>query len=114
MLLDEGEIIHVIERRMFETDIRRHFLGQVKRVTETGVRVEGYPFVFDNSSARFERKQNRRIRIISLVNERNLINVLPSETDIEAIEYIFTSDNRLVVTDGKNFELSVNEFTAMR
>jgi hypothetical protein len=32
MLLDIGERVHVIERRLFDTDVRRQFFGVIERV----------------------------------------------------------------------------------
>jgi hypothetical protein len=41
VVLEEGEKVHVIARRFFEDDLRRHFVGEVQAVTESAVRLEG-------------------------------------------------------------------------
>ena len=36
-----GEIVHVIERRLFVGDVRRHFVGEVELCTDCALRVRG-------------------------------------------------------------------------
>jgi hypothetical protein len=47
MVLTEGEKVHVITRRLFDNDLRRHFVGEVKAVSDVAVRLEGYAFVLN-------------------------------------------------------------------
>ncbi|MBU2549116.1 MAG: hypothetical protein KKB20_11920 [Proteobacteria bacterium] len=47
MLLQPNEKIHVIFRRLFSEDVRRHFAGQVIFVTDQAARVQGFVFIFD-------------------------------------------------------------------
>lgn len=113
MLLDRGEKLHVIQRRLFESDTRRHFVGEVAAVDGPAARVEGYAFVFDAVRGGFERKPEHRVRLVSLSDARLIITVLPRETDIESCRYA-QEGNRLVLTDGKQLKLDVNEFGARR
>ena len=46
MVVEKGEKIHVMIRRKFETDLRRHFIGEITAVSGTLVRVEGYSYLF--------------------------------------------------------------------
>lgn len=45
--LDIGEKVHIIERRYFEEDLRRHLVGEVVKSTENAIRVEGHVWIFD-------------------------------------------------------------------
>ena len=110
MVLDQGEKIHIIVRRKFENDIRRHFIGEVIIANDTLARVEGYAFVFDNILGNYIRRSGKRIRMLGLIDSGYIINVLPSNANIEEAQYIRAEKNRLVVSDGKTFSLDINEF----
>ena len=110
MILKVGEKIHVMIRRRFENDLRRHFVGEVAEVGENVVRVEGYTFVLDTGTKKYTRRPELRTRIISLTDGGNIINVIPAATKLEAVTYKISEDNRLIVTDGEHLFLDVNEF----
>ena len=112
MVLNIGEKVHIMVRRAFEGDIRRHFVGEIKEVGDNTVRVEGYAFIFDESSNEYVRKAEIRTRIFSLIDARVIINVIPSLTVIEKVDYRLSENNIMVATDGENFQLDINEFGA--
>lgn len=109
MVLEPGEKVHVITRRRFESDARRHFVGEVTSATESAARVEGWVWVHNKSNNAFEKRSERRTRVFSLVDAGYLINILPPPTDLDNLDYTIL-DGRLVVTDGKKFRLDIDEF----
>jgi len=113
MLIDIGEKIHVIERRRFESDIRRHFFGEVDRVEAEGARVVGYAFVFDPGSNTYVRSNGPRSRVMPLSAHGFIVNIAPVDTAVEDVRYEERS-GRLVVTDGGDFVLDINEFGRLR
>ncbi len=116
MVLVVGEKIHVITRRLFEGDVQRHFAGEVEVATESVVRVWGYTFVFEFDAIvyRFVRRPETRIKVVSLADANNIINVIPPEVKLEELEYKTSAEKHLVVTDGKTFRLDINEFSSTR
>ena len=114
MILEPGEKIHVIVRRNFESDMRRHFIGEILATDINLARVAGYAFVLDNMSGQFVRRPEERIRIIALTDSGNIINVLPGEADIENSQYKQSKEGKLMVTDSKTFSLDINEFSSSR
>ncbi|MFC1585241.1 hypothetical protein ACFL5V_06825 [Fibrobacterota bacterium] len=110
MLLEQGDKVHIMTRRKFNDDLRRHFAGKVISCGEAAVKAKGYVFVLDPRENRYIKQPELRTRIFSLVDAGNIINVIPSGTDIEEISYKLSADNILVVTDGGGFALNVNEF----
>ena len=112
-MLEPGEKIHVITRRFFEGDIRRHFAGQVVTASETVARVQGYTFVFYPGPNEYIRRPETRERIIALSDAGNIINVLPENVRLEDLVYQKSGQNRLVVTDGKSYSLDINEFSGI-
>ena len=114
MVLTKGEKVFVISRRRFETDLRRHFVGEVEAASETTMRVRGYAFVFDESINDFVRRDQPRIRIFSLTDAGLTIIVLPGEVDPEQVRYAFEGGNMRIITDEKSFKMNVSEFGARR
>ena len=113
MILEPGEKVHIVERRYFADDVRRHLMGEVQRCTEHAVRIIGYVWVFDVLSGQFVRKPEKRERII-FFGDRLTINLVPSDVDIGAVRYVTDPTKGLQVTDGKDYFLEITEFTVMR
>jgi hypothetical protein len=109
MIIEPGEKIHIITRRYYEADIKRHFLGVVLAVEGAVVRVEGYVFVLEEFSNKYVKRQDKRIRIFGLADGMHIINVIHPNADIEHVRYS-VKDNRLTITDGETFSLDINEF----
>ena len=114
MVVEVGERIHIMARRRFEQDVRRHFVGTVIASDGTVVRMEGYTFVFDAHKDNFIKRPEKRTRIFDLSDSGYIVNIIPKETELEKVIYTFTSDRRLVVTDEKSFSLDIHEFGPLR
>jgi hypothetical protein len=115
MLLSVGEKIHIVTRLLFENDVRRHFVGEVEAATESIARIRGYAFVFefDSNMYRFVRRPELRVRLVSLADGNNVINIIPREVDLEDLQYDSSpgKTKHVVITDGKSFSLDVHEFS---
>ena len=114
MILEKGEKVHLMARRLFEKDLRRHFVGEVIEVSGDLARMEGYVYVLDSMTNEYTRRRTKRIRLIGLAAPGNIINVLPPDADLEKVRYAEGPEGGLVVTDDKTFTLDVNEFGATR
>ena len=114
MILRPGEKIHIVVRRTFAQDIRRHFIGEVMDATESLIRAEGHVFLYDTNTNLFVKKNYSHVRIFSLVDGVNIICVLPRTTNLKKIAYRFTEKNRMVLTDGESLTMDVNEFGVNR
>ncbi len=108
MVLKVGEKIHVIVRRVFERDVRRHFIGEVEAVSDVAARVRGYTFLMDKGTNQFLRR-SERTRVISLVDAGNAITVLPPESRIEEARYEYSEKEGMMITDGATFQIEINE-----
>jgi hypothetical protein len=104
LILEQNEKAHIVERRCFTDDVRRH-LGEVIKCTEQAIRLEGYVLVFDIPNGRFVRKPEKRERIVCL-GDRLTTNVLPPEADIDAVKYVTDPQRGLVATGGRSFTLA--------
>lgn len=114
MVIETGEKIHVIMRRMFESQVRRHFVGKILAVDGTNVRANGYVFIYDDRSARYERKNTLRTTILDLSESGYIVNVIPPTTDLEKVRYENVDRGELYFTDGDGFRLNINEFGTRR
>ena len=112
-LLNPGEKVHVIERRTFDGDARRHFVGEVEAVTDIAVRVRGYTFVCNPMTGNFDRREPARTRIIPLAAAGVVVYVIPEEIEVESVRYDWAAGNRLVVRAGR-WELFLDEFASAR
>ncbi len=112
MILKRGEKIHVIHRRYFEKEARRHFVGVVDDYEGGVARVTGNVFTVDRAKFSFIRRPEKRTRIISLVSGDLLVNVLPPTVDLDKV--IYKIENKAVrVTDGSDWFLDLSEVAWM-
>lgn len=114
MVLEIGEKLYIISRRLFEKDLRRHFVGEVVGCNSSQARIRGYAFVYDDNSNNFVRREELRTRIFSLTDAGYIINLLPEDTVLEDIRYVTDQENHRLITDGKIFNMNVSEFSAVR
>ena len=113
-MVQPGEKLHIITRRNFESDLRRHFAGEVLEVVGEVVRLRGYTFVFDTLTNQFVKRPNPRTRLFALGNSGYIVNVMPKEVSLEALTYVTDKTRDLVITDNKDFSLEIHEFGAHR
>ena len=106
-LLKRGEKVFVVERRLFEKDLRRHFVGEVEVCTASGFRATGYPFYYHASAKNYVRKQQPRTRLFSF-HSNLIINLLPHDCDIESVNYI-TSGQGTVLTDQNSLRIDISD-----
>lgn len=110
MLLLKGEKIHVVHRRLFDRDIRKHFIGEVEDYEHGLVRVVGHVFVIEDTKENiFRKKPEQRTRVISLLTGEVFVNVIPPEVDLEKIRYEGVGHD-VRVTDGSTWHLDIKEF----
>lgn len=108
-MLNIGEKVFIITRRAFDSELRRHFVGEIQDVNQLSIRARGYAFVFDEAVSDFVRHDDVRVRIFSLIDAVNVIHVIPRDTTIENIRYIFEKNQRYI-TDGIAFKMNISEF----
>ena len=113
-MVQQGEKLHIITRRNFESDLRRHFAGEVIEVTDGVARLRGYTFVFDTLTNQFVKRPKPRTRLFALGDSSHIVNVLPGEVSLDALAYVTDKTRDLVVTDNKDFSLEIHEFGAHR
>ena len=114
MIVNKGDKLHIISRRLFEGDLRRHFAGEVVEVSGDLAQLAGYAYIFNPNTNEYVRMPERRQRIIGLGSAGVIINMLPREIKLEDLVYLVNREKRLVVTDLAGYSLDINEFGATR
>ncbi len=109
-ILNPGEKVHIIHRRLFEHDPHRHFVGTVEAYDAGVVRVTGHVFAVDSMTFQFIRRADVRTRIVSAVSGEVIINVLPASVSLGKVRYKQEA-NLLRVTDGSDWHLDISEIT---
>lgn len=108
-MLRPGERIHVIHRRYFEKDIRRHFVAEVDEYDNGIIRASGYVFAIDeNQGHTFVRRPDKRTRLLSIHDGSLLVNIIPMNVKLEEVVYE-RHPGGLRVTDG-NWAMEIKEF----
>ena len=113
-MLDKGEKVFVITRRLFEGDRIRLFVGDVQKSSNVTIKVRGYAFVHDEFTNAIVRREDIRTRIISTVDAVNIIMVIPKEVILENVKYKLNDMNERVITDNDSFSMNLNEFGASK
>ena len=108
-VIEVGDKLHIITRRLFEGDMRRHFAGEVTGVSADLQEVRGYTFVFNRGTNEYRKRPEVRTRIFSLGQADFIVNKIPRDVAIESLQYRIV-DKRLVITDNRDFFLDINEF----
>jgi hypothetical protein len=114
MVVEKGDKLHIMSRRLFDGDLRRHFAGEVEKIIGDLALVAGFAFIFNPNTNEYVRMPELRQRIIGLASSGLIINLLPSELRLEDLVYRVNKQNRLVLTDLEGFSLDINEFGATR
>ena len=85
MLLKNDDVILVAHRRMFQHDEARFFVGRVVAVDRELMKLEGFTFVRDLASGHVLRKDEKRIKLLSLASPGYIFYQLPGVEDVSEI-----------------------------
>ena len=112
MIVGKGSKAHIVYRALYENSTRRHFLGEVVEAEGALCRIEGYMFILDHKTDSYLRRPDLRTTIIDLADSGYVVSVIPTTTDIEKVSYKYLPEIGQVATDGGDFVLNIDEFTA--
>jgi len=108
MILRPDEKIHVIHRRLFSEEARRHFIGTVEGYEDGIIRSSGHLFTVDRAKFSYVKHPEKRTHLISVASGDVLVNIIPPEIDLEKIEYK-TKGKFVTVTDGEKWCMELSE-----
>ena len=108
-VLEIGNKFHIVTRRRFQGDIRRHFVGEITNISGAIQELQGYVFIMNSGTNTFKKRPEKRTRVMSLWQAEYIVNKLPDEVDLENLQYQYLA-NGLILMDGSGFKLDINEF----
>ena len=107
MLLEPGDKVLLVHRRLFDSDTGRHFVGLVEAYDAGVGKVSGWTFVRGDSG--FVRKLQKRMKIMSLASDGVLGYQLPADVNLESLHFVDRGGGVVVLTDGESFEFDMTE-----
>ncbi|NIL95974.1 MAG: hypothetical protein GTO53_01720 [Planctomycetales bacterium] len=107
-MLEPGNKILIAHRRLFEKDEPRFFVGEVLDYQAGIVKVSGYSFVREITSGKLLRKDDPRIKLVSITSGTMLLYQLPDDTEVSAVSFE-SHDSDTILTDGKHVTMNMSE-----
>ena len=108
MLLSNGAKLLVCHRRLYSEDHARYFFGAVEMYSEGIAKVSGFSWTRDPTHG-FQRKGDRRTKLIALASGTLIVYELPAEVDVEAVRIEQPGGHTVFATDGSKFRMDLSE-----
>ena len=109
MILAQGDNILVSHRRLFPQDQPRFFVATVEKCEAEIVMASGYSWVRDAFSGSYERKSDRRTKVLSLASGGVLVYRLPETVNVAELRIEPVGDCGQVLADGSGFRMDLSE-----
>lgn len=109
MILEQGENLLIVHRRLFERDHSRFFVGRVEAYEDGIARVTGYSFARDPDDLVYCRKNECHSKLVSLTSGTLLFYLLPIAIDVAQIQLQSLAPG-LCLTDGESFSMNISEW----
>ena len=103
-MLEQGEKLLIVHRRLFEKDSGRFFVGDVQAYEDGIVKVKGYTFVRDMWTGAVNKKSDIRTKVVSLVSGTFIVYLLPETVHLDLVKI-----SGEVLTDDRGFTMDVSE-----
>ena len=109
MILEQGNKLFVSQRRLYENDEPRFFVGEVLYYENGFVKIRGYTFVRDFTTGSMLRKDEERIKVISLDSYGFLVYQLPDAIDVDDI-YFENIEGQILMKDQSGLNMNMAEY----
>ncbi len=110
MILEAGDKVLVSNRRMFDGDEARFFLGETIACEGHLLKIEGYSFVRDLSSGHIVKKIERRIKVISVASPGHIVYQVANEINVHTAD-IASGNGDAMLMDGSQPIMNLSERT---
>ena len=108
MILESGDVVLVSNRRMFERDETRFFVGRTVACDGPLFKAEGFTFVRDLSNGHIIKKEEKRIKLISLDSPGHIVYQLPGDINVDNVD-IESGNGDAYMVDGSKRLLNLSE-----
>ncbi len=108
IILESGTKVLIAHRRLYAGDHGRFFVGVVDDYDDGIARIEGYTWIHDGYDGTFNRKSDKRTKIVPIISGSVIVYELPASLDIEDF-IIETVGNGTMARDNHEFEMDLSE-----
>jgi hypothetical protein len=109
MVLERGDKLLIVHRKLFEGDATRFFAGRVEAYGDGLARVAGHTWTWDPYSREILRKEGLRRKIIALGSGTFIVYQLDPDTHMEGIAFRCETDGSIWITDGGRLSLDISD-----
>ena len=109
MILQEGNKVLVVHRRLYETDDARFFIGTVDGYEAGIAKVSGYSLVKDSFSGELIEREDQKTKIFAISSGTLIVYELPMDVKISDLRFEVKEGGKLWLTDGKNLMMDLSE-----
>jgi len=110
MIFEIGDTVLLSNRRMFERDEARFFVGRTVACEGQLLKVEGFTFVRDVSNGYVVKKEEKRTKVLSLASPGYIVYQLPNDINVETID-IESGNGEAILVDGSRQIMNLSERT---
>lgn len=108
MLLKHGDKLLIAQRRLYEKDELRFFIGHVDEYESGIVKLTVHSYVRDPIGGSIIEKSDARTKILSLASGTLLVYQLPDDLDLDKAEFKVL-DTHSSLTDNEEFTMNLTE-----
>lgn len=108
-MLEQGDKLLAVHRRLFEKDTTRFFLGEVQAYEAGIVKVKGYTFVKDLFSGHLNKKPELRTKILSVTSGTFFVYQLPRTVRLDSATFRLDQEGGMALTDDGGFSMDMSE-----
>ncbi|MHC5209245.1 MAG: hypothetical protein ACYTG2_00830 [Planctomycetota bacterium] len=108
-LLEPGDVVLAVHRRLFDEDPPRFFLGRVEAYTDGVARVAGQTWVFDEYAEKVLVKEGQRKKLLALASGTLIVYQLDREISLEQTEIVYEPDGSIWLTDHHTLRVDLSE-----
>ena len=109
MILDAGDKVLIVHRRLFEQDRIRLFIGNVQAYDNGIVKVSGHTWMEDFKTQKCFEKEGLRTKIFSISSGTLIVYQIPEEVHLPQLAFEKDTDGKLWLTDGLRFKIDLTE-----
>jgi hypothetical protein len=109
VILDVGNKLLIVHRRLFENDSPRFFIGTLDGFEDGIAKVTGHSWIRDSFTGAVFRKEGKRTKIFSIIAGTVLTYQLPDSLDLSTIRFDFDQDGRFWLLGHPELKLDLSE-----
>lgn len=108
-ILETGDKLLIVHRRLYPSDLPRYFAGTVDAFADGLAVVTGYTWEREQFAGRFRKKEDVRRKIVPIASGTVLAYLLPRETDVGNLVVENLGRDTIWLTDRAHFRMDLTE-----